>query len=500
MTLSPLKDIFRKNNSIITVTYKSYIKKDYKPVDMGGTRATWSLRPRTYLLAISFFCCAGLVYYFSAPVPQAERIPIKLDVQLEEQETSAVKPASDNKIAAVKVAEPDKAVAEKQAAPWRSVRVRKGDNLSLIFDRLGLSPRLLYDIVSLSKNTKLLKDLMPGQKLYFRFEDKQLTGLRYEPDIIRTLFISKSEQGYQDKLHIAELEKRTKEIQATIEHSLFLAGQRAGLSDKLIMEMVGIYGWDIDFVLDIRRGDSFKLIYEEHYKGEEKVSEGPILAAEFTNRGDALKAVRYTSSNKRTDYYSENGASMRKAFLRTPLKFSRISSRFSLGRKHPILNRIRSHKGVDYAAPTGTPIKATGDGTIIHVGRKGGYGKTIVIRHGGKYSTLYAHMSRYVRGMKNGKRVKQGQVIGYVGSTGLATGPHLHYEFRLNGVHRNPLTVKLPKAEGISKKEMPHFRAQTHALLAQLDGSSSYSLSHADTTEPTLLAMEDNQPQAKNRN
>ena len=235
------------------------------------------------------------------------------------------------------------------------------------------------------------------------------------------------------------------------------------------MELAGIFGWDIDFALDIRQGDSFAVIYEEVFLDGEKVRDGDIIAATFSNRGESYQAIRYTDASNHTDYYSPDGHSMRKAFLRTPVEFSRISSRFSLGRKHPILNTIRAHKGVDYAAPRGTPIKATGDGKVIYRGVKGGYGNVVIIQHGSSYSTLYGHMSRFARGVHSGSHVKQGQIIGYVGSSGLATGPHLHYEFRINGVHRNPLTVKLPDAQPLPKQYMADFQMHANQLVASLD-------------------------------
>jgi murein DD-endopeptidase MepM/ murein hydrolase activator NlpD len=237
----------------------------------------------------------------------------------------------------------------------------------------------------------------------------------------------------------------------------------------MIMELAAIFGWDIDFALDIRRGDHFTVVYQEYYLEGKKVRDGDILAAEFTNQGKSYRAIRYVDADGNAGFYTPEGLSLRKAFLRTPVKFSRISSRFTLHRKHPILNRIRAHKGVDYAAPRGTPIRATGDGKVVFRGRKGGYGRTIVIQHGSKYSTLYGHMSRYNGKVKLGRRVRQGQVIGYVGSSGLATGPHLHYEFRIDGVHRNPLTVKLPVAEPIAKRYRDDFQKLATPLIAQLE-------------------------------
>ena len=244
--------------------------------------------------------------------------------------------------------------------------------------------------------------------------------------------------------------------------------------------MTDIFAWDVDFALDIRVGDRFALIFEEQFKGREKVGEGPIAAAEFMNRGRRIRAVRYIDSTGRSDYFSPDGRSMRKAFLRTPVNFTRISSRFNLKRRHPILHKLRAHRGVDYAAPRGTAVKASGDGKVIFAGRKGGYGRTVIVRHGSVYTTLYAHLSRFSKGIRSGKRVRQGQTIGYVGSTGLATGPHLHYEFRVRGAHRDPLKVKFPKAAPLEKRYMADFREKADPLLAKLDLLDTTSVATAD--------------------
>lgn len=386
-------------------------------------------------------------------------------------------------------------VEDKVIDPWQSVTVKSGDSLALIFSRLGLSPTSLYKLMSLGKEVSNLKKIRPGQQLNFHIEDNELLGLEFEMNLTRTLKISKEDNKFTSEVIEIELEKIVKNANATINDSLFLSAKRAGLTDNLIMQLVAIYGWDIDFALDIREGDSFTVIYEEQYKDGVKVSDGPIIAAEFVNRDTPLRAVRYTHEDGRVDYYADNGDAMRKAFLRTPVELARISSRFNLKRKHPILNKIRAHKGVDYAASTGTPIKATGDGTVIHAGKKGGYGRTVILKHGGKYSTLYAHLYRYAKGVRSGSRVKQGQIIGYVGKSGLATGPHLHYEFRINGVHRNPLTVKLPKVESISKKALPEFKMKINPMVVELDrltGKSAIAVQQQDT--PIKLAdamMED---------
>lgn len=376
---------------------------------------------------------------------------------------------------------------------WKTITIKRGENLSIIFDRLSISPTVLYNIMALGKETASLKRILPGQEIRFAFKDKQFQALEYEYDLTNSLTVRRDGNQFIAEENEHELEKKTRHASATITSSLFLAGQGAGITDKVIMNLVSIYGWDIDFALDIRSGDSFSLLYEEHFKDGEKVADGPILAAEFINQGKVFRAVRYVHEDGKTGYYSDTGHNMRKAFLRTPVNFSRISSRFNLKRKHPVLNRIRAHKGVDYAASRGTPIKAAGDGSVIYKGTKGGYGRTVILKHGSQYTTLYAHMSRYGKGIRNGKRVKQGQTIGYVGSSGLATGPHLHYEFRVNGVHRNPLKVKFPKALRIPDKIMADFTLQTQPLLAQLDQRNSTSIASHGTkneqTEPSVLAM-----------
>ncbi len=361
---------------------------------------------------------------------------------------------------------------------WRTVTVKDGDNLSLIFSRLAISKNDLYQILSLGDDTQSLKQLKPGQVLRLKFENSHIEELVHESDLTHTLKVIKSDDEFKAKV-IEELpEIKVATSSGTIQDSLFLSGQKAGLSDNVIMQMFGIFGWDIDFVLDIRKDDAFHVVYEELYKNGEKIKDGKILAVEFVNQGKAFKAVRYIDSEEQPGYYTEQGKSMKKAFLRTPVNFTRISSHFNLSRKHPVLNKIRAHKGVDYAAPLGTPIKSTGNGKVIFVGVQNGYGNTVIIKHGGKYTTLYAHLSRFSRGLKKGKRVEQGQTIAYVGKSGLATGPHLHYEFRVNGAHRNPLTVDLPKSLPLPEKYMPDFRQKTKSLLTQL-ASLSDTTRHA---------------------
>lgn len=353
---------------------------------------------------------------------------------------------------------------------WDRFTVSSGDTLSTLFNKAGFSDKLMYQVLGNNKQNKELTRIHPGQELAFlRDEQEQLQKIKLTRSKLEHVIYSRgSDNSFSGTTHIREPEVHVAYAEGTIDSSLFLAGQKAGLSQAQIMELANIFGWDIDFVLDIRSGDHFSLIYEELFLDGEKYKNGKILAASFHNQDRNVEAVLYRQADGLTNYYTPEGGSMRKAFLRTPVDFARISSHFNLRRKHPVLHKIRAHRGTDYAAARGTPIKASGDGKIILAGRKGGYGKTVIIQHGQKFTTLYAHMNKYARGIRSGKRVKQGQIIGYVGSTGLASGPHLHYEFRVNGVHKNPVKVKLPQAQPIPKKELAQFKAQTQVHLAQL--------------------------------
>lgn len=383
------------------------------------------------------------------------------------EELSLPAPAATNTEAPVK---PTSAIAERK--PWRTVTVRSGDTLSSLFDRMGLPASAWVAILHSGDAAERLHQLRPGHILRVWVDganEREVSALEYVINRTASLRISRDANGYHTAVHERTVEHRVNYTRGVIENSLFKAGQQAGLSDGLIMQLAGIFGWDVDFALDIRSGDSFTVVYREDYLDGEKLRDGDILSAEFINHGRTFKAVRYTDPKGHTSYYSPDGRSMRKAFLRSPVDFRRISSRFTRSRCHPILGVCRPHRGVDYAAAIGTPIKAAGDGKIVFRGWKGGYGRAIIIRHGTKYSTLYGHMSRFKGGLHSGSRVKQGQIIGYVGQSGLATGPHLHYEFRVNGVHRNPLTVKLPQAAPIPAAYKQDFQTKTHALLAQLD-------------------------------
>lgn len=378
------------------------------------------------------------------PTPAAEPTPVKLEAKVK--------------------------VKSEPVSRRQELIVGKGDTLSGLFKRAEIPAAELYRILALGEPVKPLTRIHPGQRIELLLDEAKLPlELVFHKEETRRLRISRKESRYHAIWQEDELERRVAYAENTIQSSLFAAGSEASLSDATIMQMASIFGWDIDFALDIRKGDRFALIFEEEFRDGEKYRDGAILAAEFTNKGHSYRAVRFVDGEGKAGHYDPKGRPMRKAFLRSPVKFARISSHFNPKRRHPILHTIRAHKGTDYAAPRGTPIMATGDGKVIHAARKGGYGKTVVLQHGKRYSTLYAHMSRYGRGIKKGAKVKQGQVIGYIGTTGRSTGPHLHYEFRVDGVHKDPVRVKLPQSEPIPKQRMAEFKAQTAPLLAQLE-------------------------------
>ncbi|MXW51945.1 MAG: peptidoglycan DD-metalloendopeptidase family protein [Gammaproteobacteria bacterium] len=359
----------------------------------------------------------------------------------------------------------------------QTVVVQPGDSLALIFSREGLSAQSLHRLVNADPLGAQLAKIAPGEEFSFlRDEDDRLQSLSYSPDPFRTLKFSREGSRFRGEEIILEPQRKTVYKHGIIDHSLFTASQRAGLPDLVAMELAQIFQWDIDFVLDIRDGDSFYVLLEEEYLEGEFIGFGNILAAEFINQGDSYRAARYVGPNDEANYFDPEGRSMRKAFLRAPVSFTRISSNFNLRRKHPLWNSSMPHRGIDYAAPRGTPILASGDGVVTKASKTRANGNYVVLRHGEQFVTKYLHMSRFARGIRAGKRVQQGDTIGYVGATGWATGPHLHYEFLVNGVHQNPRTVKLPDAEPVPAAEAERFQESTAPLLASLSAHRNKSL------------------------
>ena len=349
------------------------------------------------------------------------------------------------------------------------VVVSHNDTLDRIFRRLKLD---LADLASLRDMPGLkagLDKLRPGEALHLIHRDGSLFGFERRLSPSETLRVIRDEAGFRSDVLENPLETRERTVRGVIDSSLFEAVAKAGAHDQTALALADIFGWDIDFVLDIQPGDTFIATYDEISQDGTYVKDGPVTAALFVNRGREYRAVRYVDPIGAAHYYSPEGVSMYRAFLRTPVEFTRISDRFNPNRRHPILNTIRAHKGVDYAAPTGTPVRAAGDGRVQFAGRQGGYGNVVEIAHPRGVVTVYGHLSRFGKGIHTGSKVSQGDVIAYVGMTGLATGPHLHYEYRVNGVHENPQTVELPGAAPIDPEWRQDFDAKTALALAALE-------------------------------
>ena len=350
-----------------------------------------------------------------------------------------------------------------------NLKIGRGDTLDKLFRQHNLNLGHLAAIAKLEEPRKLFRRLKPGDEFQVLHENGSLISMYSALSLTSAIRIERGEEGFVAEIIERPIEKRKRLAYGVIDSSLFESGADAGLSDRVIMNIAGIFAWDVDFVLDIRQGDNFYVQYEEIWQDGEYVADGEIIVAEFNNDGRTHRAIRFIDSGGLSDYFTPDGDSVRKAFIRAPVDFTRVSSNFNPRRRHPILNTIRAHRGVDYSAPRGTPIKAAGDGKVIHRGVKNGYGKTVILQHGGNITTLYAHMSNYVAKVGVGTRVRQGQTIGFVGATGLATANHLHYEYRLNGVHRNPRTVSLPQAEPIDEQYREQFLASVEPILKELE-------------------------------
>lgn len=338
--------------------------------------------------------------------------------------------------------------------------VKSGENLSIIFEKYKVPLNSTYQIFRKDKKGQI-KNIQPGDRLEFTWAQKTLKEIKIIKDASTTFLIN----FLPDEVEIKKIKKSSEKIisfkSGVIDSSFYLTGLKENIPESVIMDLAYIFGWDIDFVFDIREGDRFLLLYETPFIDGVAIENGSILYAEFYNQGEKYTAVRYKGKNKQWDYFNENGNSLEKAFLRAPLNFAYVSSHFNPNRRHPILNKIRAHNGVDYAAKRGTPIRATGEGVIKSMGWKSGYGRTIVIKHGGEITTLYAHMETYNTSLARGSQVIQGQTIGYVGDSGLATAPHLHYEFEVGKNRTDPLKVSLPSAAPLEDRFIEDFKKMT---------------------------------------
>ncbi len=348
--------------------------------------------------------------------------------------------------------------------------VMDGENLSIIFEEFKVPLNTAYRIFRLDKNN-LLSKIKPGDEMKFTYLGEDITGIQIIKDSINSILIE-----ITDKISIKKISKDVELIQSfksgVIKTSFYEAALDAEIPDSIIMDFAYIFGWDVDFIFDIREGDSFNVIYETPYSEGEKVKNGDIILAKFVNRGKIYSANRFFLNENDKEFFDDNGNNLQKAFLRAPLDFAYISSHFNPNRMHPVLHTIRAHNGVDYAAKTGSPVRTTGNGTVHYSGRRNGCGNEIVIKHSNDYSTRYCHLSKFKSGIKKGTKVIQGETIGFVGSTGLATGPHLHYEFKIGNKHVDPVKLQLPSAEPISqnlRSDFDKILKENKLLLSKLD-------------------------------
>jgi murein DD-endopeptidase MepM/ murein hydrolase activator NlpD len=403
---------------------------------------------------------------------------LRLDVALTEIKPVFTLPLlfnSSDLVSAGSFGDPEAAIDSNSAL---TLKVRRGDTLDRLFRREGLDLAELARILALEPARENLRILKPGDEIKVRQDGGGIVEMSRSIDPFNALSVTRADDGFDARIIALDYQTRATRTSAEISSSLFEAAAQAGVADGTIMKLASIFASDIDFVLDLRDGDKFTIVYEEMWRDGARLAEGEILAAEFVNQGKAHRAVRYRSQDGRVAYYTPEGKSLRRSFVRAPLAFSRVSSEFNPRRRHPILNTIRAHTGVDYAAPAGTPVRAPGDGKVIFRGRKGGYGNALILQHPGGITTLYAHLSAFSRSARPGQPVAQGSVIGYVGATGLATAPHLHYEYRVNGRYMNPRTVRLPDATPIGTGERERFLRAATPLVRQLE------------TGPTAVAAE----------
>lgn len=452
--------------------YQGGIRHDYKLAAQTSRPPRWR--------AMSLFAGGAALPLLSVALVLTGEQPASEAVQLSFEPISVISPAEA--MPAVETPEPatvaesviDEPEPEVESLEFDMLEliVNRNDTLEALFRRNALSIADLAAMLDIPIAAEPLRKLMPGDRLTVTHRGAEVLRLERELRDDAILSITREASGFTATEIPREIEIRVVGRHGVVRSSLFEAGMAAEIPDAVIMDMAGIFQWDIDFILDVRTDDHFTLLYEERWREGERIGTGSILAAEYVNRGTPYRAVRFADSEGNAGHFTEDGRSVRKAFVRAPVEFTRISGSFNPNRRHPILNTIRAHRGVDYAAPTGTPVIAAGDGRIIQRGSNGGFGNSVTIQHGGNITTLYAHLSRFAA-PRQGERVRQGQVIGYVGQTGLATGPHLHYEYRLNGVHRNPRTVELPPADPVPAADQAKFAQTSGALWRQLDAFRS---------------------------
>jgi murein DD-endopeptidase MepM/ murein hydrolase activator NlpD len=364
---------------------------------------------------------------------------------------------------------------------WREERIGRGETLPSLLQRLGVDTEDRQALIAATRQSKSIAGLIPGRSVLARVSSSgRLLLMRYLASDTTLVSVNRNNGSFQISQQTIQTDMRPVMRSGSVQGSLFGATDAADVPDRIASEMAEAFSGDIDFHKDLRRGDHFSVVYEAFYFDGQLVKTGRLLAAEFVNQDKAYRAVYFKDAQGHDGYYNADGQSMKRAFLKSPMPFNRISSGFSLARLHPVLQIMRSHKGIDYAAPTGTPVRAIADSVVSFVGKQGGYGNLVVLNHQSPYSTAYGHLSAYGKGIKRGGKIRQGQVIGYVGATGLATGPHLHYEFRVNGEQRNPLAMKLPTTYPLDSRTKAQFVAYSQPLAARLNLLRNTNLSKLD--------------------
>ena len=349
-------------------------------------------------------------------------------------------------------------------------KVEKGESLSVIFEEKKVPLNTAYKIFNADKKN-ILSTINPEDIMEFNYYGETLDSIEIKKDKINSILIE-----INDEISISKLKKNTQTIESfgtgLISTSFYIDALKQGIPDSIIMDFAYIFGWDVDFIFDVRKGDQFSVIFETEYSEGEKIDSGDIIYAEFINNNERYVAQRFIDKAQDKQYFNEKGENVKKAFLRAPLDFAYISSHFNPNRMHPILHKIKAHNGVDYAAKRNTPVQASGDGVISYVGYKGGYGRTVEIKHGGNIKTLYAHLEKFNKRSQVGSKVKQGEIIAYVGDSGRATGPHLHFEFWQGTKRTDPVKVQLPSAKPVNPDEFNEFIS---ALQSSLQKQKEYN-------------------------
>lgn len=408
--------------------------------------------PLRWIVALSALPMFGVVAAFGiAPDTEIERIPVHTVIEPLVLPTTNIQSISNQ-------------------AFIREERIQRGDTVAELLSRCDVNSADIQAFLIEAKHAQGLSQLKPGKTVQAQTNKRgDLLSFRYHYGGDTMLIVKKNGDHFKTSEQSLPLDRRVVMKSGQIRSSLFAATDSANMPDAIAMQMTDVFSTDIDFHRDLQRGDKFAVVYEAFYNKGELVKTGHILAAEFINSGKAYQAVFFQDNDGRGGYYTADGNNMRKAFLRSPLEFSRITSGFTTARYHPILQKLRAHKGVDYGAPIGTRVKATADGTVELVSTQRGYGNVIILKHQGKFETVYGHLSAFAHGLRKGQRISQGDVIGYVGKTGMATGPHLHYEFKVSGVQRNPLSIEVPTAFPIAANQKPQFHRMAQPLLANLE-------------------------------